>query len=1209
MKANFTKRVLGFILAMVMIVGLVPTISLPTVGAADYNGFIVDPTQGTIPADAIHIKTAAELAAIGGGQSGGKYYVLDNDINLTAEWVPIHDFRGTFDGQGYSINNLYVLESSQRRLAGLFGALGRVGEVIADDGYIITIKNVGVNIGTQGINASENGYAGGLCATFSAYHLLGSSTIFRALTIQNCYVTGNVTVSGYSWAGGLIGDCRGSTNSSYKTTIENCYATGDVTASGAGGLIGFCSYILIKNCYATGDVTASGTAGGLIGFWSHDVDRPIENCYATGDVTASDNAGSLIGDGRDMYDGSDSENLSRLNSCYTYEAQKIQRFDSNGNYIGAKTNDLGKPLTSAQMKDKSSFIGWDFVNVWDIDPSVNNGYPFLKGSSPGNGGSTPAPNNKDIPIIIIPGMIESRLFSSKDPFDASTKVWDPDFWSILGGFVTLNSLGSTLKNDNLYVRPPEDQRTATEREYGALSVFEELVETLISEFPNRAIYLFSYDWRKDNRITANNLEIFIDSLGVEKVDLICHSMGGLVASYYYKQNQDDHKINKIITAGTPYEGAPKLLNAVQTKEVTDEWYNNLGLSTLGMFSSDVKSSFVSIAELAPTRNYIDKIPMWKRPFGGSSYQLTYAEYENYLKIIFGSYNTTATTTFHNTLHGSNGYNALLEFPNAYFSIGINQPTVTAIKFYSGEDYKTGTIVLYEEDLKYNMKGDGTVPYLSASMIEEVIKLDPSSFRYNVFSTDHTGTVGHHNKKNPSLNSQADKSLKWIVDVLKGENQYYNDEFISHANGYAMISDNDKSCIVVKVACPVDVSISKNGELLSSNPNTYSSLSSFGRMDVLGLNSEIKMFCLEVDDYDISITGTDDGSMDYTIRWFDGNDNLIDERYVTDVAISKATKIGTGTNKNQPTVLNIDGNGDGTVDRTVPLTKAENPDTNPNNPDNDNNTNNGNTNNSGSNNSGNNGNTPNPDNPGGASSSNTNSNNGNNENPAGSNNTNNNNNSNKDKPVTTDPGKTNTAKEETDSAEDNQPDFKIKANAQKIKYMAAYADNTFKPDQYATRYEILEALNELLDIEKTPTAITFSDVPGDKSELIGLFAGAGIVDGYPDGTFKGENGITRAEFIKLISISFKLEINPESVQHFTDVADHWALEYITAFASHGYILGYPDGTFRPDRQISRAEVVAIINRILGIVSEPGAESRFDDLGSGHWAYGDIMAAAK
>ena len=190
-----------------------------------------------------------------------------------------------------------------------------------------------------------------------------------------------------------------------------------------------------------------------------------------------------------------------------------------------------------------------------------------------------------------------------------------------------------------------------------------------------------------------------------------------------------------------------------------------------------------------------------------------------------------------------------------------------------------------------------------------------------------------------------------------------------------------------------------------------------------------------------------------------------------------------------------------------------------------------------------------------------------------------------------------------------PYVNIKDNSQNIKYMAAYADKTFKPDKAATRYEIIEALNELLDIEKTSTTKAFSDVSPEKADLINLFASVGIVDGYPDGTFRGENGITRAEFIKLLTVSFKLELDPKQIPYFSDVENHWAKDYITTFASNGYILGYPDGTFKPDRQISRAEVVAIINRILKIKPKANADAVYSDLTPDHWAYGEIMAAAK
>ena len=151
MSRKITQRTISFILSFIVILGLLPAVSL-NVTAADAmvlqaNNSFIAPIDSAVPADAIHIKTAAELEAIGGAQSIGRYYVLDNDINLVAEWVSIYGFAGTFDGQGYSVNNLFILASSNQENAGLFGII---------DKNNVTIKNVGVNIGEQGVNVYDS---------------------------------------------------------------------------------------------------------------------------------------------------------------------------------------------------------------------------------------------------------------------------------------------------------------------------------------------------------------------------------------------------------------------------------------------------------------------------------------------------------------------------------------------------------------------------------------------------------------------------------------------------------------------------------------------------------------------------------------------------------------------------------------------------------------------------------------------------------------------------------------------------------------------------------------------------------------------------------------------------------------------------------------------------------------------------------------------
>lgn len=77
--------------------------------------------------------------------------------------------------------------------------------------------------------------------------------------------------------------------------------------------------------------------------------------------------------------------------------------------------------------------------------------------------------------------------------------------------------------------------------------------------------------------------------------------------------------------------------------------------------------------------------------------------------------------------------------------------------------------------------------------------------------------------------------------------------------------------------------------------------------------------------------------------------------------------------------------------------------------------------------------------------------------------------------------------------------------------------------------------------------------------------------------------------------------------FIDVDDHWAQEHINAFAEYKYILGYPDSSFKPDENISRAEFVVIINRITKLTATP--TEGLSDVDEKHWAYNEIRMAAK
>ena len=487
----------------------------------------------------------------------------------------------------------------------------------------------------------------------------------------------------------------------------------------------------------------------------------------------------------------------------------------------------------------------------------------------------------------------------KDDYSKDSRVWDPprdtagDIWNI-------NKLNEYMDNSNtLYVRPCENQNdlengTVAEygREYGANDTYKKLVDGLCKAFPEREVYVFSYDWRKSNATSADKLRDFINSLDAEKVDIVCHSMGGLVASSYYER-YGNGKIDKIITCGTPYEGSPKLINSVQNFDVLGDGvvfgendFNDLFLGTFGGMNKKLKSSFYGIAELTPTKNYVEKVTMWEDsawPLSLWDNEISYERYVETCEGIFGKDNYGSAKSFQEGLHADNGYNVLLGYENAYFLIGIDQPTISAIKFqWAGHDI---------DDLLYENKGDGTVPYLSATIMEKITELD--GYRWTKQKVNHTETV------------QDADCRAWVEDILT----YGVSRLESKEN-------SNRPYTVIRVACPVDVTVTCGDETISSDKENIAMDSAFGRLDVIGENDEVKMIFLYTDeDYSIEVNGTGEGTMDYAIRFFDENGEKTDERIFEEVAITEETVITTDADPDEETVLSVDADGDGNADET------------------------------------------------------------------------------------------------------------------------------------------------------------------------------------------------------------------------------------------------------------------------------------------------------
>lgn len=312
-----------------------------------------------------------------------KHFKQTTDINLSTAgtgWEPIGSrstpFTGSYDGDGYNINNLYI-NRFDTDYVGLFGYTGENSSIL--------------NVTLTGVDITTDGEAGGLAGR--NYGL-----------IDKCNIAGTVTGLGFEPLGGLIGDNQGTiTNCSFdgvvnnsddytggligwnEGTIEQCFAAGAVTGDDeVGGLVGI-SLGTITECGASADVTGTSMVGGLIG----DSDGPIYNSYATGNVI-----GTQTGALDTMVGGLVGLNYKSINNCFS--TGSVSGEDAVGGLVGTNINGTvtnsfwdsdtsnqaisagGTKKTTSKMLLVETYTSWNFLTIWAINGSDNGGYPFLR---------------------------------------------------------------------------------------------------------------------------------------------------------------------------------------------------------------------------------------------------------------------------------------------------------------------------------------------------------------------------------------------------------------------------------------------------------------------------------------------------------------------------------------------------------------------------------------------------------------------------------------------------------------------------------------------------------------------------------------------------------------------------------------------------------------------------------------------------------------
>jgi len=202
-------------------------------------------------------------------------------------------------------------------------------------------------------------------------------------------------------------------------------------------------------------------------------------------------------------------------------------------------------------------------------------------------------------------------------------------------------------------------------------------------------------------------------------------------------------------------------------------------------------------------------------------------------------------------------------------------------------------------------------------------------------------------------------------------------------------------------------------------------------------------------------------------------------------------------------------------------------------------------------------------------------------------------------------------------DDSLPQIPVQYNGANTAYIFGYEGNTFRPNANMTRAEACTIFARLiLGVQTIPDGYVtrFTDVKeGDWFyNAIAFLDQTGYFFRNKNTTYKPNEPITRAEFVELANSASSLVGNKDV--SFTDVpADHFYYSSIVAAAASGLVNGYEDNTFRPDNTITRAEVVTVINRLLGLkatektVSLENLENEFVDIGT-HWGKLNILMAS-
>lgn len=486
-------------------------------------------------------------------------------------------------------------------------------------------------------------------------------------------------------------------------------------------------------------------------------------------------------------------------------------------------------------------------------------------------------------VIFLPGMVGSGLGWNSEMY------WTPDIGEIDEDLrrLLLDANGNSI--DTVAARRPIDD------------FYKKIQDALLQHDANDDsiadldVYIFPYDWRLDNDIHARNIEEFINDMNIDKVSIVAHSMGGVVASKFIANGNSD-RVDKLITIGTPHLGAPKSLYVFETGNLIggiNDWFVSNGLKRLAPNMSSAyqllpNTEYFSYA--APY--YIQKITdrgLFRSPkvekltsYDASKQFLRDRSWGNHYLI-------DKMAQFHQDISTSSTLNSV----DSYIIVGYNSGTQGIIK---QKFHKDGS---FDSSDFEPINGDGTVPLASGTLGGRIEKEERFlGYDYYYYSSqDNTYFV--EGVDHSALQSN-DKVIKQVLQILDG-----NPTHVSGIESRAKLSP----WIKIRVESPVDLHVyDQDGNHVGPvNEDRYDENIPSGTYTESG---HTKTTVLKYGNYDVKLDGTGHGTATLILQKYNELNELEKTVRFDNVEVNPDTIITTHTDMENAIQLVIDQNGDG-----------------------------------------------------------------------------------------------------------------------------------------------------------------------------------------------------------------------------------------------------------------------------------------------------------